>query len=83
MNTFIFLAGMIALICLPVFAAIFVFSRQQEQQAIDYKKRRLEEEQHQWLENMGLRETSFFFSVYGIRLLSIWGIRITAGGIFK
>ncbi len=83
MNTLIFLAGMIALICLPVFGAIQVFKRQQDIQALDYKKRREEEEYHQWLEKMGLRETSFFFSPYGIRLLSIWSIRITAGGIFK
>lgn len=83
MNTLIFLAGMIALICLPVLGAIFIFRREQDIQAIDYKKRREEEKEYQWLENMGLRETSFFFSVYGIRLLSIWGIRITAAGIFK
>jgi len=83
MNTFIFLAGMIALICLPVFVAAFIFKRQHEHQAIDYKKRREEEKYHNWLANMGLRETSFFFSAYGIRLLSIWSIRITASKILK
>ena len=83
MQTLIFLAGMIALICLPVLGAIFVFRHEQDRQAIDYKKRREEEDKHQWLENMGLRETSFFFSAYGIRLLSIWSIRITASKILK
>ncbi len=83
MNTFIFLAGLVALIWLPIFAAIYAFKRQQAQQAADYKERRLEEEQHQWLEKIGLRETSFYFSAYGIRLLSIWSIRMTAAGIFK
>ncbi|KKM23066.1 hypothetical protein LCGC14_1618930 [marine sediment metagenome] len=80
MSTLIFLAGIFALICLPVCGAIFIFRRQHEHQVMDYAKRREEEKNHQWLENIGLRETSFFFNVYGIRLLSIWGIRITATG---
>lgn len=83
MITLTFFAGMIALICLPVCAAIYIYKRQYKQQTIDYKKRREEEKHHDWLANMGLRETSFFFSTYGIRLFSIWSIRITAGGIFK
>jgi len=86
MNALIFLAGLFALICLPVFAAAFIFRRQHEEQAIDYKKRREEEDQHQWLENMGLKETSFYFCPTGIRYLSIWSIRITANpapGVFK
>ena len=74
---------MIMLICLPLYGAIWVFKRQQEQMSTKYKKRREEEKQHQWLENMGLKETSFFFSPYGLRLLSIWGIRITASEILK
>ncbi len=83
MNTLIFFAGMIALICLPVCVAAFIFRRQHEHQAIDYKERREEEKHYQWLESMGLKETSFFFSAYGIRLLSIWSIRITASKILK
>lgn len=78
-----FFAALGMLIGLPLYAAIYVYTRQQNQLAINYKERRLEEEHYQWLENMGLKETSFFFSPYGLRLLSIWSIRATAGGIFK
>lgn len=72
MTTLVFLIGLAMLIFLPVWTAIYVFKRQQEQMAMEYKERRLEEEQYQWLESIGLEETSFYFSPYGIRLLSIW-----------
>ena len=78
-----FLAAIGMLIGLPLYAAIYVFNRQQERMTSDDRKRREEEKQYQWLESMGLRETSFFFSAYGIRLLSIWSIRITASKILK
>lgn len=72
MTTLVFLIGLTMLICLSVCAAIYVFERQHEQMAMEYKERRLEEKHHQWLESIGLEETSFYFSPYGIRLLSIW-----------
>ena len=42
-----------------------------------------EEKHYQWLKSMGFKETSFYFSSYGLRLLSIWDIRITAAEILK
>jgi len=83
MTTLMFLAAIVMLICLPVYVAIYVFERQQDRMTADYKKRREEEKQYQWLESIGLVETAFYFSPYGMRLLSIWSIRMTAAGIFK
>jgi len=60
MSTLTFFAGMIALICLPLYGAIWVFKRQQEQQANDYKKRRQEEKHYYWLNSVGLRDRTLF-----------------------